>query len=167
MLDRVACPESVGHWMDQQDELIALKDRNPELEARMYLVTALLHDSMSSLNWRIVYRYQQHADKWRWRRPRVRLCCTSTIRTDCLVGTTQCARSSAEPFPPRTRIGRPKSHLVPHCADCRRSKRQRLCYVRCRRSVQSQPSICGCKSLGLNPQRIFSDAGIRCKSSTR
>ncbi len=66
--DRVTCRESVRHRMDQQDELTALKDRNAELEARMNLVTALLHDSMSSLSWRIVYRYRQLADKWRWRR---------------------------------------------------------------------------------------------------
>ncbi|TXH84009.1 MAG: hypothetical protein E6Q77_03250 [Rhizobium sp.] len=53
--------------MEKYDELAALKDRNAELEARMNLVTALLHDSMSSPGWRIVHRYQQLADKWRWR----------------------------------------------------------------------------------------------------
>lgn len=54
--------------MDQREEIAALKDRNAELEARVNLATALLHDSMSSLSWRIVHRYRQIADKWRWRR---------------------------------------------------------------------------------------------------
>lgn len=52
--------------MEKHDELAALKDRNAELEARMNLVTALLHDSMSSPGWRVVRRYRQLADKWRW-----------------------------------------------------------------------------------------------------
>lgn len=54
--------------MDRNDELAALKNRNAELEARMNLLTALLHDAMSSPGWRIVYRYRQLADKWRWRK---------------------------------------------------------------------------------------------------
>ena len=58
--------------MEKYDELAALKDRNAELEARMNLVTALLHDSMSSPGWRIVHRYRQLADKWRWRGSRDR-----------------------------------------------------------------------------------------------
>ena len=52
--------------MDDLDDYAALKDRNAELEARANLLTALLHDSMSSLSWRIVRRYRQVADKWRW-----------------------------------------------------------------------------------------------------
>lgn len=53
--------------MEKNDELATLKDRNAELEARMNLATALLHDAMSSPGWRIVSQYRQLADKWRWR----------------------------------------------------------------------------------------------------
>lgn len=58
--------------MDQREEMTALKDRNAELEARANLATALLHDSMSSLSWRIVHRYRLIADIWRGRRSRIR-----------------------------------------------------------------------------------------------
>ena len=70
LVDGFAFPAEATIRMDNCDELAALKDRNAELEARMNLVTALLHDSMSSPTWRIVYRYRQLADKWRWRRSR-------------------------------------------------------------------------------------------------
>jgi len=53
--------------MEDHDELGALKDRNAELEARLNLATALLHDSMSLPGWRLVSQYRRLADKWRWR----------------------------------------------------------------------------------------------------
>ncbi len=58
--------------MEKKDELSALKDRNAELEARMNLVTALLHDSMATPGSRSVRLYRRLADKWRWRGSRDR-----------------------------------------------------------------------------------------------
>jgi hypothetical protein len=52
--------------MEKQDELAALKDRNAELEARMNLAVALLHDSMATPGSRSIRLYRRLADKWRW-----------------------------------------------------------------------------------------------------
>lgn len=58
--------------MAEPDSIDALKDRNAELEARANLLTALLHEAMSSPCWRVTHRYRQLADKWRSRRSRER-----------------------------------------------------------------------------------------------